>query len=199
MVSGMLMSAVGCLLISFGALTTPAKSSTMANQQITETLSSVAGQLCTNSESLGNLVGDSSEQEVNYLGISFIFLGLFLAGFGNTVYFSLSVSYLDDNVSRQFSPIVLAASLLVRLLGPFFGMGLASICLRIFVNPLQSPSFNEDDPRWIGAWWIGPPLIALLILVMSLAVMLFPTRLPILDSTYCTDASSKGPYRILKQ
>ena len=59
---------------------------------------------------------------------------------------------------------------------------------------MQSPDFNEDDPRWIGAWWIGPPIIGFLILSQAVPVMLFPSRLPILDSKHNTDASALGQF-----
>ena len=46
------------------------------------------------------------------------------------------------------------------------------------MNPNQKPLFDEDDPRWIGAWWMGPPIIGLLIFLSSLIIMLFPQKLP---------------------
>ena len=87
-------------------------------------------------------------------------------------------------------PVALASSLLARILGPFLGLGLASICLNIYVNPTQRPSFGEDDPRWIGAWWIGPPFIGIFIFTCSLAVMLFPQRLPKPKNRQCTDVDA---------
>ena len=47
-----------------------------------------------------------------------------------------------------------------------------------YVIPNQKPPFDEDDPRWIGAWWMGPPIIGLLIFLCSLIIMLFPQKLP---------------------
>ena len=94
------MSVVGCLLISFAALTTEDLST--ANQQSWNKKLSVQGQICHATNETGELWKD---KPVNYLGIFLIFMGLFLAGFGRTVYFSLSVSYLDDNVSRRVSPL----------------------------------------------------------------------------------------------
>lgn len=34
------------------------------------------------------------------------------------------------------------------------------------------------DPRWVGAWWLGFPIIAALMAVWTLPVLLFPPRLP---------------------
>ena len=60
----------------------------------------------------------------------------------------------------------------------FLGIGLSSLCLRNYVNPNQKPLFDEDDPRWIGAWWMGPPIIGLFIFLCSLLIMIFPQKLP---------------------
>ena len=55
-----------------------------------------------------------------------------------------------------------------------------------------SPPFDEDDYRWIGAWWLGLPIIASLLLLFSLLIMLFPRRLPIKDANHTTDASVRA-------
>ena len=94
-------------------------------------------------------------------------------------------------------PIALATSLLTKIAGPSLGLGLASICLNIYVNPNQKPTFSEDDLRWVGAWWIGPLVIGFLIFVCSLVIMLFPRRLPQPDNQR-TDADVVEEARVKK-
>ena len=96
--SGMTVSVVGCLLISLAALTTT-DLATADHQRWSENLFAIQGQICQKNKS-EILPNDVDHRQANHLGIFLIFMGLFLAGFGSTVYFSLSVSYLDDNVSR---------------------------------------------------------------------------------------------------
>ena len=61
----------------------------------------------------------------------------------------------------------------------------------MYVKLTEKPSFVEGDPRWIGAWWLGPPLIGLLVFIFAILVALFPRRLPVKDSQL-TDAAAKG-------
>jgi hypothetical protein len=61
----------------------------------------------------------------------------------------------------------------------------------MYVKPWETPNFGEADPRWIGAWWLGPPFIGALILIFAVLVAFFPRRLPIKDS-HITDAAAKG-------
>ena len=66
----------------------------------------LAGPICRVQKSVDISQDNKSiSHRTNVGGIFLIFLGLFLTGFGQTVYFSLSVSYLDDNVSRKNSPL----------------------------------------------------------------------------------------------
>ena len=65
-----------------------------------------------------------------------------------------------------------------RLLGPTLGYMLGSASLKMYVNPGVEVDFNEKDPRWIGAWWFGYPIIGGLILVFAIPLVCFPQRLP---------------------
>ncbi len=42
----------------------------------------------------------------------------------------------------------------------------------------MEPGFSEGDPRWIGAWWLGYPIIGGLILLFAGPLTCFPQRLP---------------------
>jgi len=61
----------------------------------------------------------------------------------------------------------------------------------MYVKPQENIPFGESDPRWIGAWWIGPPCIGALTLVFTVIVAFFPRRLPHTGSQM-TDAVAKG-------
>lgn len=44
---------------------------------------------------------------------------------------------------------------MIRLFGPTIGFLMSSYALKLYVDPYLTPNINNEDPRWIGAWWIG--------------------------------------------
>ena len=40
-------------------------------------------------------------------GLAIIFIGFFISGIGTSFFYSFGVPYIDDNVSRKNSPVVL--------------------------------------------------------------------------------------------
>lgn len=48
----------------------------------------------------------------------------------------------------------------MRMLGPALGYALASMCLKMYIVPSLTPTIDNKDPRWLGAWWLGWFVIA---------------------------------------
>ena len=38
----------------------------------------------------------------------------------------------------------------------------------------QIPDIHQYDPRWIGAWWLGFPLFAILIVIVAIPMFFYP-------------------------
>lgn len=55
----------------------------------------------------------------------------------------------------------------MRMLGPALGYALASMCLKIYISPSLTPTINNLDPRWLGAWWLGWFIFASLMFVFA--------------------------------
>lgn len=127
----MVVSVVGSLLISFAALTS---NDPLEEDDFFTQAAPLQGQICHNGTN-PHSHNIHARQAPNKLGIVMIFLGLFLAGFGNTIFRSLSISYLDDNVTREFSPVVLSLSMVVRFCAPILGLTLAATCLKVYLYP----------------------------------------------------------------
>lgn len=74
-------------------------------------------------------------------------------GIGQTAIATLGIPYIDDNVQSKQSPLYMAITIGVRILGPALGYYLGSVCMRI------SYDFATDkihtDPGFTGAWYLG--------------------------------------------
>ncbi|GAB6028157.1 hypothetical protein CHUAL_002367 [Chamberlinius hualienensis] len=106
------------------------------------------------------------------------FVGQFISGIGSTALFTLGFTYMDDSVKKSVSPIYISISGALRSLGPTIGYLLASACLKIYIRPSETPEYNQTDPRWLGAWWMGFLIIGSLQLLITFPILLFPKELP---------------------
>ena len=152
--------------------------------------------LCGSSVHLNSLEAACDEdgnRNVKWGGLVLFFLGLVLTGVGNSLFWCFGMVYLDDNSGKENSPFMLSLTFVFRLIGPTFGYLLGTKCLTTYVNPGQEVDYDELDPRWIGAWWIGFPVIATLLLLFSIPLTFFPQRLPKTD----TDASKEVKKKLL--
>ncbi|XP_065078878.1 solute carrier organic anion transporter family member 74D-like [Ochlerotatus camptorhynchus] len=107
-----------------------------------------------------------------------LFLGSFLSGIGTSLYFTLGLTYLDDNVRKEKVPFLSSLSAFGRRLGPMLGYSMASLCLRYFVLPGVDPGYGSSDPRWIGAWWTGWIALGMSLFLVAPIFAGFPKILP---------------------
>lgn len=64
------------------------------------------------------------------------------------------------------------------MLGPAVGYSLASMCLHSYIEPSLHPLIKPGDPRWLGAWWLGWLILAVLAFIVAFVIALFPKELP---------------------
>lgn len=64
------------------------------------------------------------------------------------------------------------------MLGPAMGYSLASLSLKLFISPWLSPTITTEDPRWLGAWWIGWIILGAGLTINAFFISLFPKELP---------------------
>uniref|UniRef100_A0A1Q3FLT1 Solute carrier organic anion transporter family member n=1 Tax=Culex tarsalis TaxID=7177 RepID=A0A1Q3FLT1_CULTA len=107
-----------------------------------------------------------------------LFLGSFFSGAGTSLYFTLGLTYLDDNIRKEKVPFLSSLAAFGRRLGPMLGFSMASLCLKYFVFPGVDPGYNSSDPRWIGAWWVGWIVLGSVLLVVAPIFGAFPKILP---------------------
>ncbi|XP_053718925.1 solute carrier organic anion transporter family member 1C1-like isoform X1 [Synchiropus splendidus] len=112
----------------------------------------------------------------------YVFLGNALRGIGETPCTPLGISYIDDFAKAENSPFYIACLQTITLLGPFFGFLLGSYCANLYVDfgfvDMESITITPKDARWVGAWWVGFLVGAVLLLMSSVPFWFLPRSLP---------------------
>jgi len=111
-------------------------------------------------------------------GMFVIFLGFFISGIGTSFFYSFGVPYIDDNVPKNSSPMVLSVVMAGRTIGPALGYVLGGSMLKMYVSPGRGGDLKEGDPGFLGAWWLGFIIIAAITSVIAPFLAFFPERLP---------------------
>ncbi|XP_063996561.1 solute carrier organic anion transporter family member 4C1 [Pogoniulus pusillus] len=114
----------------------------------------------------------------NYLYV--FILGQLLLGVGGTPLYTLGTAFIDDSVPKHKSSLYIGFGYAMSLLGPAVGYVLGGQILNIYID-IQIPEsamMHQDDPRWLGAWWI--PFLACFFLIWLLIIPFscFPKHLP---------------------
>lgn len=76
-----------------------------------------------NSQQLCGALKQNQECEslLSVVPLILIFLSQFVLGVGNTLYYSLGQTYLDDNTKKTNTPLMLAVAMSLRMIGPIVG------------------------------------------------------------------------------
>lgn len=90
---------------------------------------------------------------LKFVVLAILAVSLLGIGIGQTAIATLGIPYIDDNVKSKQSPLYMAITIGVRILGPALGYYLGSICVRLYVDPGKDVS--HTDPNFVGAWWLG--------------------------------------------
>ncbi|XP_065641204.1 solute carrier organic anion transporter family member 4C1 [Hydra vulgaris] len=111
----------------------------------------------------------------------FIFiLSKLLVGAGTAPLFTLGAAYIDENVKPKVVPIYLGVWYVSTSFGPGLGFLAGGSLLNVYVDLIQPAGIhlNPEDPRWIGAWWIGHLFGGILIFISSWALLAYPQSMP---------------------
>lgn len=122
------------------------------------------------------------EKTDSHLGVyPILLLGQLLLGIGGVPIQPFGISYIDDYAEKRNSPFYLGILFAVTVIGPAFGYMMSSVLLRFYVDidKMSSNYLNlkNDDPRWVGAWWLGFLMAATLLLLTSLPYLFFPRKM----------------------
>uniref|UniRef100_A0A182J4Z2 Solute carrier organic anion transporter family member n=1 Tax=Anopheles atroparvus TaxID=41427 RepID=A0A182J4Z2_ANOAO len=117
-------------------------------------------------------------ETISVVPLILIFMSQFVLGIGNTLYYSLGQTYLDDNTKKTNTPLMLAYASSLRTFGPVVGFALGYLALKIYIDPTKTPIIDSSDPRWLGAWWLGWILLGVAMLFFAILIGMFPKEIP---------------------
>lgn len=90
---------------------------------------------------------DCEVDDVNFAPQVLLFIAQLVSGVGGSLYYTLGVSYMDDNIQKSKTPALISFSYFLRMLGPAIGYGLASFALKFYISPTLTPTITTQDPR----------------------------------------------------
>lgn len=124
------------------------------------------------------LCDEESMLDVSILPRLLVFLSQFILGIGTTLYYGLGQTYLDDNTEKKNTPMLLGLTFALRTVGPAIGFLLGYGCLSLYIDPSLHPVITKNDPRWLGAWWLGWIILGATMGMFSILIAMFPRDLP---------------------
>lgn len=144
-------------------------------------------QSVTNTSSHSISCTDQSTVQAELEPYSGMYLTIFLVaqllhGAGAAPFYTLGVTYLDENVSKKMSSVYLGIYYTMAIIGPALGYVIGGELLKIYTDFLVVDSttigLTPDNNVWIGAWWIGFLAAAVICFVIAIPVLAFPAALP---------------------
>ncbi|XP_024944928.1 solute carrier organic anion transporter family member 4A1 isoform X2 [Cephus cinctus] len=130
---------------------------------------------------------DGSPDQVELEPYSGVYLVIFLMaqllhGAGAAPFFTLGVTYLDENVSKKMSSVYLGIYYTMAIIGPALGYVVGGELLKFYTDFLvvdaSSLGLTPDSNVWVGAWWIGFLAVAVICFVIAIPLLAFPAILP---------------------
>jgi len=116
-----------------------------------------------------------------YLAI--FILAYFLMGIGNSPIYSLGIAHIDEITNRGKNVIYTSTFFVFSAFGPALGYMAAKPILSIYVDMKQPEgvSITPEDNNWVGAWWLGFLIGAILLLLPVIPMLGFPRLFPDAD------------------
>ncbi|XP_037569203.2 solute carrier organic anion transporter family member 4C1 [Dermacentor silvarum] len=120
--------------------------------------------------------GEQSIRDFRFL----LILGSMLQGAGVTPLHTLGMSFLDENLPVRLTSLFIGTYSAMAVLGPAFGFLVAGYFLSVFVDlkDVSQLGLTTQSSVWIGAWWVGFLVAAIMGGIVSVPMAAFPKHLP---------------------
>ncbi|KAL8620027.1 hypothetical protein ACOMHN_015309 [Nucella lapillus] len=109
-------------------------------------------------------------------------LGQALQGIGFTPAFTCGFAYIDDHATSEHTAVYIGITYAITALGVGVGYVMGGNLLSLWVDidrvDVSKVQITNSDKRWVGAWWIGYSICAILFFIVSCLLCTFPRYLP---------------------
>ncbi|XP_076457171.1 solute carrier organic anion transporter family member 4A1-like [Babylonia areolata] len=170
---GMLVLGIGSFVFSIPHFATGLYSVGQAEDSV---CSGSNGSVCDDDGGGGG--GDASLSNFRFV----FYLGQLLHGAGATPLYTLGTTYLDDNLPVASTSLYQGIFYAFAILGPGIGYLAGGALLNIFTDfdkvGDSQLTINRENPRWVGAWWLGFLIGGILALSICVPLFGFPKSLP---------------------
>ncbi|XP_074652652.1 solute carrier organic anion transporter family member 4A1-like [Tubulanus polymorphus] len=123
-------------------------------------------------------ISNSNLQNYMYVFI----LGQIFLGIGGTTLYTTGVIYLDENVSTNTLPLYYGIFEAFTAIGPALGFIVGGLFLDFYVDfdkiDAKSLDMTPEDPRWVGAWWLGFILCTVMAFLSGITFFCFGRESP---------------------
>ncbi|XP_013188543.2 solute carrier organic anion transporter family member 4A1 [Amyelois transitella] len=148
--------------------------------------------LCSANRTMTSCSGDTTSEGGSW-AVGIFVLAQLLHGAGATPLFTLGVTYIDENVSKKMSSVYLGVYYTMAVVGPALGYVLGGQMLKIYTDfatvDSETIGITPLSSVWIGAWWVGFILSAVLCLIVAVPLLAFPYELPGADEIRASKVS----------
>ncbi|XP_072175520.1 solute carrier organic anion transporter family member 4A1-like [Diadema setosum] len=108
-------------------------------------------------------------------------LAQIMLGFAGAPVFTLGVTYLDENLKPKNFGLYLGIYNAFLNAGPALGFFIGAMSLSVFTDlsiDKDGLLITPDNPLWIGAWWLGFLVAAVVVTILAVIIMGFPKTQP---------------------
>ncbi|XP_067665010.1 solute carrier organic anion transporter family member 2B1-like [Haliotis asinina] len=121
--------------------------------------------------------GSDSPLEEKRWGFWLLVIALLLQGVAKSPRTPLASEYIDNNVAdRKRTGLLLGTLLCLTMFGPALAFFLGGVFSQIPVD-ISPTSLTPQDPRWIGAWWLGFLVFGGVSLLTAVPLFFFPKKI----------------------
>ena len=108
-------------------------------------------------------------------------LGSVLIGIGASPVYTVGTTFCDEILPPQKVSVYFGVSYAISAIAPAVGFILGGMFLLVYKSLGEPPQgLTVENTNWVGAWWLGFLISALLAFVFGLLLLLFPSQVIIL-------------------